>query len=167
MAVAKSLVPVVAAAWLLVAALPSTAHPMESLFTTMPVTSNSPVFHNPWTTEHHDSRNSGRSTAVYGVGTYNGTCQLAAAHAQPGFVYTSTGVTSSDGRKLYVGRYGLWVTTPGGFPWGCQCVVPRSWGQTVSLLRLRLTRVPVAHHLGALILRPTAYPTPTPNLAQL
>ena len=96
--------PVLAAAALLACLLPTRGHPVEPLFTTMSASRSSPVFHNPWTTEHHDARNSGRSTAIYGVGTYNGTCQLAAAHSQPGAVYTSTGVTSSDGRKLYVGR---------------------------------------------------------------
>jgi hypothetical protein len=84
------------------------APPMQSLLQTVHSTlhvtgEGSPVFRNPWTTEHHDARNSGRSTAVYGVGTYNGTCQIAAAHALTGS-FPASGVTSSDGRSLYVGR---------------------------------------------------------------
>ena len=88
-----------------VAALPPgrPTHPLGSLQHAGVSLAGGPVFHNPWTTEHHDSRNSGQSTAVYGVGSFNGTCQLAAAHALTGS-FPSSGVTSSDGRTLYVGR---------------------------------------------------------------
>ncbi len=98
----------------LATAFPGRAHPLPPL--TIPQENKhfveevgadaSPVLSSPWVTEHHDDRNSGQASVLYRVGDFNGTCQLAAARTQAGAMFSSTGVTSSSGRSLYVGRCG-------------------------------------------------------------
>ncbi len=59
-----------------------------------------PVMYAPWVTEHHDTQNSGRNTVI--SGEFNGTCSLLAMRAMQSSFLSSTGVTSTDGRMLYV-----------------------------------------------------------------
>ena len=57
----------------------------------------------PWTTDHHDTHNSGRSTVAYNISQYNGTCATSVSSVLEGEFFTSSGVTSVDGRRLYIG----------------------------------------------------------------
>jgi hypothetical protein len=60
----------------------------------------------PWPTEHADMQNSGHSSTHFGTGV-NGTCRSTLLKAAAGIMFSSSGVTSSNGSVLYVGRYDL------------------------------------------------------------
>ena len=78
----------------------------------------------PWTTEHHDVRNSGQAGVNWDVGSYNGTCAVAAAQPISPASFHSTGVTGTDGRTLYVGRCVPFAS----LPWGDDDGIASGWG---------------------------------------
>ena len=80
------------------------------------VLNDDPVLYSPWITEHHDVRNSGQSSARYDVGSYNGTCLLTAARPVGSAFFASTGVTATNGRTAFIGR---WERCDGLHPWLC------------------------------------------------
>lgn len=57
-----------------------------------------------WPTEHHDAQNSGRSPVFFNVTQYNGACQNKVSAPFMGNYYASSGATSMDGRRLYIGE---------------------------------------------------------------
>lgn len=56
-----------------------------------------------WSTEHHDTLNTGRSPIFFNVTQFNGACPKQVTAPLPGYFFAASGATSTDGRKLFIG----------------------------------------------------------------
>jgi hypothetical protein len=57
-----------------------------------------------WVTDHHDPQNTGRSPVFFNVSEYNGACQVKVTEPFLNSYFASSGATSTDGRKLFLGE---------------------------------------------------------------